>query len=575
LTTLAAFLPLTAVGGLAGRLFHPFAWTFSLLLLASLACSLTLVPAAAARTRRPMPPPGRLLALLERGHRALLAALLAHPRLALAATLLAFAGSLALLAFSPVRLLPLLDESSLMLSYQLAPGTSLAESERVGERLDRLARATPGVAAVVRRTGSPEGSQYLEGANEGEAILRLAPGADARRVRAALERRLARLPGVITRVNEPTSEKIDESFAGLPALFGVTVFAPDLPTLYRAARRIEAAMKGVAGIARVVNNTKVGVEEVRVVPDRAACGRYGVSPAQVAAAVHLALEGERVATAVVGQRPVALFVRGQEAGRLDAAGLGRLLVTRPGGPPLPLAQVARIERRTGYPAIDHRHGGRALTLTAEIEGNPWAVRRRLDRAIAALHLPPSVATRYTGEYQQLFAVAGQGLWALAAATLLVYGIIALTLGNLLDPLVVLVKLPVDFTGAALALALSRLPLDLTVGIGFVTLLGVSVNNGITLLRFTRDRRARGLEAAAAVREAAALRLRPLLLTHMTTLLALVPAALGLGRGPQLLQPLGVMLFGGLTAGTLFTLTLLPVLYCATERWRRHPAGPAP
>ncbi len=571
LTTLAAFLPLAAVTGLAGRLFHPFAWTFSLLLLTSLVVSLTLVPVAAAHSHHAPHAPGRWLALLGRGHRRLLDGLLAHRGVALAATVVLLAASAALLAWSPVRFLPLLDESSLMLSYQLAPGTSLAESERVGARLDGIALATPGVATVVRRTGSPEASQYLEGANEGEAILRLAPGADATAVRADLEQRLEKLDGVITRVNEPTSEKIDESFAGLPALFGVTVFAPALPTLYDATRRIEAAMGKVPGIANVVNNTKVGVDELRVVPDRAACARLGVSPAAVAEAVHLALEGERVATTIVDQRPVALFVRNQGAGAIDVAGVRRLLITRPGGAPIPLAQVARVERHSGYPAIEHHHGGRSLTLTAEIDGNPWVVRRRLDRAIAALHLPASVATSYTGEYQQLFAVGLQWLWAMGVAALLVYGIIALTLGNLLDPLVVLVKLPIDFMGAALALAICRQPIDLTVAVGFITLLGVSVNNGITLLRFTHDGRGRGEGAAQAVREAATLRLRPLLLTHMTTLLALVPAALGLGRGPQLLQPLGVMLFGGLTAGTLFTLTLLPVLYCATERWRRPAA----
>ncbi len=574
LTTLAAFLPLAAVSGLAGRLFHPFTWTFSLLLLASLACSLTLVPVVAARSHIPPHPPGRWLTWLSRGHRTLLDRLLAHRRLALGVTLILLVASIALLAWSPIRFLPLLDESSLMLSYQLAPGTSLSESERVGERLDTLALATPGIATVVRRTGAPEGSQYLEGANEGEAILRLTPEADAMAVRADLEERLAHLPGVITRINEPTSEKIDESFVGLPALFGVTVFAPALPTLYAATRRVEAAMHEVPGITHVVNNTKVGVDELRVIPDRTACGRYGVSPAQVAEAVHLALEGERVATTVVDQRPVALFVRDRGADSLDEAALGRLLVTRPGNPPLPLSQLAQIERHTGYPAIEHQHGGRALTLTAEMDGNPWVVRRRLDRAITDLHLPPSVAVSYTGEYQKLFAVALQWLWAMGAATLLVYGIIALTLGNLLDPLVVLVKLPIDFMGAALALAISHLPLDLTVAVGFITLLGVSVNNGITLLRFTAAARAHGAGAEEAVREAARLRLRPLLLTHMTTLLALIPAALGLGRGPQLLQPLGVMLFGGLTAGTLFTLTLLPVLYCATERWRRPVVAPS-
>ena len=132
---------------------------------------------------------------------------------------------------------------------------------------------------------------------------------------------------------------------------------------------------------------------------------------------------------------------------------------------------------------------------------------------------------------------------------------------------VISKLPLDFMGAALALFITRQHLDLTVAIGFITLVGVSTNNGIMLLSFTRMFRRQGMDAVSAVREAVRLRTRPMLLTHLTTLLALIPAALGLGAGPQLLQPLGIMLFGGLTAGTLLTLNVLPVIYIATERWR--------
>ena len=159
------------------------------------------------------------------------------------------------------------------------------------------------------------------------------------------------------------------------------------------------------------------------------------------------------------------------------------------------------------------------------------------------------------------------IWVFLGSALLVYGIIALQLGSLFDPLVVLVKLPLDFMGAAFALYITHQALDLTVMIGFITLIGVSTNNGIMLLTFTRQFRQQGMEAIAAVREAARMRTRPMLLTHLTTLLALIPAALGLGEGPQLLQPLGIMLFGGLTAGMLLTLNLLPVIYVAGENWR--------
>src|SRR3954449_329020 len=266
LTVLAAFLPLTLVSGLAGRLFQPFGLTFSLLIALSLLFSLTVIPVAAARwLPRTLPPVDerhrptdhpRWLAWLAPGNRRALDWLLGHRRTAILGALALCAGSVALLALNPVRFLPLLDEDSLLLSYQLAPGTSLDESDRVGDRLEAIALAIPGVAGVYRRTGSPQESFYLEGPDQGELVVRLAPNraVDAATVKEKLERELGELPGIITRVNEPTSEKLDESFSGLPALFGITVYGNDLAALHEAAGRIEEAAGRVDGVGNVVNN---------------------------------------------------------------------------------------------------------------------------------------------------------------------------------------------------------------------------------------------------------------------------------------------------------------------------------
>jgi CzcA family heavy metal efflux pump len=582
LTVLAAFLPLTLISGLAGRLFQPFGLIFTVLIALSLLFSLTVIPVVAAYwlprklpvggQHRPTDHP-RWLAWLAAGNRCALEWLLTHRATAIVGALVLFAGSVALLSLNPVRFLPLLDEDSLLLSYQLAPGTSLTESNRVGDELEALALTIPGVTGVYRRTGSPQESFYLEGPDQGELVIRLARNGsvDAVAAKRQLEGKLATLPGIITRINEPTTEKLDESFSGLPALFGITVYGNDLAALHTAAARIEDVAGQVEGMGNVVNNTKVPVNQVVVQIDRDAGARLGVDARTVAEAVRLAMQGDAVTDVIVNQRPIPLFLRYADAARGSASALADVLVRAKDGRAILLGQLARIQPMTGYPTIEHQHGTRALTMTAEIDGNPLTVIDRLNRAIAALHLPLGIQVAYTGEYRQLLDTLEQWLAVVALAALLVYGIVAVQLGSLLDPLIVLAKLPIDFMGAAVALFLTRQPVDLTVLIGAVTLIGVSVNNGITLLTFTRNLRREGLDAAAAVREAAALRFRPTLLSNLTAMLALIPAALGIGQGPQLLQPLGVMLFGGLTAGALLTLTLLPVLYVATERWRRPQA----
>lgn len=578
LTVLAAFVPLVLVTGLAGRLFQPFGLTFGFILLFSLLLSLTLIPLAAVYwaprkqlKTTPATSGARWIHWLGDWNLRLLDSLLLHRGKTLLVTVLLLTVSLTLLVFNPARLLPLLDENSLLLSYGLAPGTSLSESNRVGDELERRLLEMPAVKAVFRRTGSPESSYYIERPEEGELIVRLDKNhtQNSLVVKADIDRLLAETSGVIGRVNEPTTEKLNESFSGLPALFGITLYGNDLRQLYAAAASVEVAANKVAGLSNVVNNTKIPVDQIRVAIDRAALARFDVRAQTVAQAVRTAMQGESISQVVIEQQPVDIILRYANTSRDNLEALGQVQIPGPTGNLLPLSQLARIETLSSYPTIEHQYGLRALTLTAEIDGNPYAVMRRLDQALAELHLPEDIQWGYTGEYGQLLKTGGQVLWVLLASALLVYGIIAIQLGNLLDPAVVLTKLPLDFMGAALALFITRQHLDLTVAIGFITLIGVATNNGIMLLTFTRNFRRQGLDAVAAVREAVRLRTRPMLLTHLTTLLALIPAALGLGEDPQLLQPLGIMLFGGLTAGTLLTLNLLPVIYVATERWRRE------
>ncbi len=579
LTVLAAFAPLVLVTGLAGRLFQPFALTFSFVLLFSLLISLTLIPLAAAHL---IPAHGQSVGVTRRttlGSRYIqwlgtwnlrgLDHLLQHRGITIVVTALLMFASLALLAFNPARLLPLLDESSLLVSYQLAPGTALSESNRFGDQLEAELLAMPEVTGVFRRTGSPEASYYVEGPDQGELVVRIDPAQtlDLEGFQQKLNAWMAEKPGVIGRVNEPTSEKLDESFSGLPALFGITLYANRLDDLYAAAKKVETAASQLPGLANVVNNNKVMVDQIRITLDRSALARFDISAATVADTVHAAMQGVSIAQVVIDQRPTELFMRYRSDQRQRLSDIKNLLIRNDEGINLRLSQLADITLDHAYPSIEHQRGLRSLTLSAEIDGNPLEVIHRLDQAITALQLPRDIQWSYTGEFGALLKTGGQLLWVFLGSSLLVYGIIAIQLGSLVDPLVVMFKLPLDFMGAAIALFITQQHLDLTVGIGFITLIGIATNNGIMLLTFTRNFRATGMDAIEAVREAVRVRTRPMLLTHLTTILALIPAALGLGKGPQLLQPLGIMLFGGLTVGTLLTLNLLPVIYVATERWR--------
>ncbi len=579
LTVLAAFAPLVLVSGLAGRLFHPFGLSFSILLLFSLLLSLTIIPLAAVYWMRPVDKQikndlnmgERWLKWLEKTNLRFLDHLLRHKKVTLFLAVIILVGSSILLIFNPIRFLPLLDENSLLLSYQLAPGTSSIESNRVGQQLEQAILRIPKVQAVFRRTGSPASTFYLEGPDQGELVVRLdkSQHANALKINQKLNQLLASMPGIIGRVSEPTSEKLDESFSGMPTLFGITLYGTNLDKLYAAASKVEQIANQTDGINNIVNNTKIPVDQILIRLDPAKLALRNVQASSASRAIKLALQGETISNVILNQQSIGIYLRFKKQFQQQVADLQRIPIPNREGKNIPLGQLASINQTSGHPLIEHQHGLRSLTLSAEIEANPISVIKTLNDNIVQLNLGKDIQVAYTGEYQQLIDTGLQMIGVLIGSALLVFAIIALQLGNFLDPLVVLVKLPLDFIGAALALFLTQQAIDLTVAIGFITLVGVSTNNGIMLLTFTRNLRKQGMDAYSAVREAARLRTRPMILTHVTTLLALIPAAVGLGEGPQLLQPLSIMIFGGLTAGTLLTLNLLPVIYIVTEKWRHQ------
>jgi len=209
-------------------------------------------------------------------------------------------------------------------------------------------------------------------------------------------------------------------------------------------------------------------------------------------------------------------------------------------------------------------------MPAEIEGNPFQIMADLRRAIDKLDLPDDLHVTFTGQLPTMIETGIRLSVIVAVSILLIFTVMALQFRSLLDPFVVLLKIPIDLMGGALALWITHQPLDITIVLGVVTLAGVSVNNGMVLVDFIRRRREEGRDIHESVREAVAVRFRPIVLTGLTTIFALIPAAMGWGRGPALLAPLGVFIAGGLLAGMPLTLNVLPVLYLSLERFRRRP-----
>ncbi len=573
ITTVAAFLPLVMVTGLAGLFLKPFGLTISAALLVSLVLSLTLVPMLFSRSHAGWSGQAflgdRLLHVLDRLRQKITGFAFHHKMLTvgIAGLFLCLAGLSAFLG--KVRVLPPIDEGAILIEYVLPPGTSLRESGRIGDSLDRIALADPDVACVYRRTGSPEQGYQIEGVNAGEIVMKLKPKSVRRRsvarIMASLKKTYDQMDGVVFLYHQPTQEKIDESFSGLPAVFGVTVYGTDMQILTDLAGQVEAILARDPAVANIVNNTKVKSPELRVRVKYPKLALLDVSSAEIMATLQASQIGVE-ATRIIRQKgEIVVMVKLDTPAARRLEEIRHVPITSNHGELVPLDRVADVRIAYCAPSITRLNGQRQITLLAEVDGNIPAVATRLRRAFAPMKLPAGYSIDITGQYEVLLETAWEMLFVLVAAVVLIYFIMVLQFHSWRQPLVILLTIPFCLVGALAALFMTHQGLDVSVAMGAITLVGIAVNNAIVLLDYANKRVASGGGIEPALLSAASVRLRPILLTSLTTIFALLPTAVGTAVGSRLFQPFAITVIGGLLSGIPTTLVLVPTLVSATQR----------
>lgn len=569
LTTVATYLPLILVTGLAGLFFVPFALAMSLVLLASLLISLTLIPLVAGRlgprTGGSLPGGARFLEALRRLNGRVLEWTLIHPRASLAGALLLLAGSAGALLLVPANLVPLPNEGVLLNSFTLPPGTSLAQTRATVATLSERLRADPTVAHTLTRIGSAEVTAYTEQSFAGELQVVLEPGTTAANLD-ALSARLARetrTVGVQQSFNTPTLERFGESLSGLPQPFVIELLGSELSTLRRLSNEVAARLRQVPELSGVFNNDAYPVTQLRIVPREPALRAYGLTPEALYRQLRPALRGEVIARVPEGNYYLDLYLRRADAEQLSIEQLGESLIrTATGWTPLRLLASLTLESVPNQ--IRHVDGARALDILATPVGSVSGARRAAMQALADVHFPPGYRVVFTGLDVELGHAAVMLGLAAAVALLLMLGILIAHFGGYRLPMIVLLQAPLAFTGGALALALSGVGLNAIALVGFLTLVGISLNHGIVLLHRARQAERDGLTPEAAVREAVRIRFRPITLTTLTAVLGMLPTALGWGAGAAPEQGLAVVILGGILWSSMLSTNLLPALYL---HWR--------
>jgi cobalt-zinc-cadmium resistance protein CzcA len=573
LIVIAVFLPLLAMHGLEGRMYGPLATAVIVCMVASLALALTVTPALAQRFLRPDRAP-REVWLLRVIQPLYARALDLAMRRAAVVRVVALGLTIPAVVLG-LRLgsdfMPELDEGALLLQTVLPAEASLEQVDRSNHGVEDVLRRFPEVVDVVRRTGRSERTEDPMPHTISDVLVILRP----ERTRSsealvdAMRTAVARVPGVTTLFTTPLGMRIDEGLGGTPADLSVRIFGPDLDTLATLADRARDLAGSVAGLDDLRVETANGLPELRIVPDRPALARVGLTPGDVIRAVRIALVGETMGEVWRGQRRFELVVRVEEDKRRDVAALRALLVDGHDGTRVPLGQVARIDSAFGPGAIRREAGSRRVALEANVSGRDLAgaaaeLRAVLDRG---LELPTGYFVDVGGRVESQARATRALIMAILAALAVVFVLLYLALGSAGDTLVILATLPDALVGGVVALWLGGGTWNVSSLVGLIGLLGIAVQNGLVLVTQTRARVASGQPFEAALRETCLGRVRPKLMTAATAILGLLPMLVLDLHGTEIERPLALVMVGGLVTSTLFTLLALPTFYALVYRWR--------
>lgn len=565
------YIPIFSLSGVEGKMFHPMAATVMMALLAAMAMSLTLVPAAVAvfMNGPVKEQESRIIRSGKALYRPLLEKALALPGAVLASAGVLLASSLWLASTLGAEFIPQLDEGDIALHALRIPGTGLEQSIALQEILEEKIKAFPEVETVFAKIGTPEVATDPMPPNVADNFVMLKPRdqwPDPSRSKAelvsAMEEALETLPGNNYEFTQPIQMRFNELISGVRADLGIKVFGDDLEQLEKIAQQILTVVQQLDGAADARVEQVSGLPMLSVIPKRLALAQYGLTVDDMQTLIATGIGGKELGLIYEGDRRFTLALRLPEEIRRDIDSLGFLPVPLPNGNYVPLAEVADLELKPAPAQISRENGKRRVVVTANVRDRDLGsfVDEAKIQISKNLTLPAGYWLDYGGTFEQLESASKRLALVVPVTLAIIIGLLVMAFGSLKDSLIIFTGVPLALTGGVLALWLRGLPLSISAGVGFIALSGVAVLNGLVMLAFIRDLWLETGNLRQAIIDGALIRLRPVLMTAMVASLGFIPMALNTGTGAEVQRPLATVVIGGILSSTLLTLIVLPVLY---------------
>ena len=565
------YLPIFALTGVEGKMFHPMAMTVVIALISAIILSITFVPACIAILfKKPVIEKESLIMKVMRS--------LYQPVLvfAIKARWLVVGIAIILLlmsGYSATRLgsefVPNLDEGDIAMHALRIPGTSLEQAIQLQESLEAKIKQLPEVELVFAKIGTAEVATDAVPPSVADNFIIMKPREewpDPNKPKEQFIDELAKLvepmPGNRYEFLQPIQMRFNELLAGVRAELAIKVFGDDFDKLIELGNQIEKAISNVDGIADIAVEQTTGLPIMTIKPNRELLPLYGVTINEIQEQLATALGGKIAGQFYQGDRRTDIVVRLPEHLRTDIDGLAKLPIQRTQGDYVPLEELADLELVMGYNQVYRENGKRRVVVTANVRGRDLGsfvqdVQQTLSQTV---EIPPGYWLEYGGTYQKLQS-ASQRLSIVVPITLaLIIGFLLLALGSLKDAMVIFSSVPLALTGGVLALIMRDIPFSISAAVGFIALSGIAILNGLVMVSFIRDLRSSGMNLNEAIIKGALTRLRPVITTALVASLGFVPMALNTGIGSEVQRPLATVVIGGIISSTLLTLVVLPALY---------------
>lgn len=579
----AVYIPIFALSGVEGKMFHPMALTVVIALTSAMALSLTFVPAAVAQfvTGKVSEKETKAMRGVTKLYGPMLERAVSARKLVVggAAVLTVLAGLLA--SRMGTEFIPNLDEGDIALHALRIPGTSLTQAIGMQRQLEATIKKFPEVDEVVAKIGTAEVATDPMPPSVADTFIMLKdrdqwpdPRKPKAQLIAELEKAVRAIPGNNYEFTQPVQMRMNELIAGVRAEVAVKLYGDDLDQLAQIGSQIEDAAGSIPGAADVKLEQISGLPLMTITPDLGALARYGVSIDEVQKTISVALGGEAVGQVFEGDRRFDIVVRLPENLRQDTRTLASLPVAVAVGASsgeqrafVPLGQLAKVEVAPGPNQVSRENGKRRVVITSNVRGRDLGsfVEELREKVGQEVQLPEGYWIEYGGTFEQLISASKRLSVVVPVVLVMIFGLLFMAFGSGKDAAIVFSGVPLALTGGVVALWMRDIPLSISAGVGFIALSGVAVLNGLVMISFIKSLREQGTPLHQAVTEGALTRLRPVLMTALVASLGFLPMALNVGAGAEVQRPLATVVIGGIISSTLLTLLVLPALYRLIHR----------